>query len=167
MVTPGYTPETLAALCAQEEELVFDRFDASDAWAIGQLLLEAMAHEAKPVAMQVVLDSLPVFYYTPPGTGPINQFWMGKKYNTVCQTQTSSLRAAVELALSHRDPAPWEMDEEHYALCGGGFPIRIRDKGLAGVYCISGLPHLDDHRLLTGVLARYLGIPPREIPVQW
>lgn len=165
MVNPGYTAETLAALCAQEEELVFDHFDASDAKAIGNLLLEAMAQEVKPVAMQAVLNGFTVFSYFPPETGAINEFWMGKKYNTVCKTLTSSLRAVVELTLSGRRPAPWELDEDHYALCGGGFPIQVRGKGVVGVYCISGLPHLDDHRLLTGVLARYLGIPPRPLPL--
>lgn len=166
MVNPGYTTETLEALCLQEEELVFEKFDAVDAWAIGELLRTAMAQEVKPVAMRAVLEGFTVFSYYPPATGAVNEFWMGKKYNTVCRTGTSSLRAAVELILSDRSPAPWEQDEEHFALCGGGFPIRVRGKGIVGVYCISGLPHLDDHRLLTNVMAQYLGISSRRIPME-
>lgn len=165
-MSPVYTAAALAALCAQEQELVFEKFDAADAWAVGGLLQEAMAHEAKPVAMQAVLDGFTVFRYFPPGTGEANEFWMGKKYNTVCRAQASSLRAAVELELSRQPPAAWQEDEQHYALCGGGFPIRVRGKGLVGAYCISGLPHLDDHRLLTAALARYLGLPPRTVPAE-
>lgn len=165
-MSPVYTPATLAALCAQEQELVFEKFDAADAWAIGALLRQAMAREAKPVAMQAVLDGFTVFRYFPPGTGANNEFWMGKKYNTVRLAGTSSLRAAVELELSRRPPAAWQADEQHCALCGGGFPIRVRDRGLVGAWCISGLPHLDDHRLLTTVLARYLGLKPRPVPVE-
>ena len=165
MVNPGYRPETLEALRRQEEELVFKKFDAADAWEIGERLRAAMARERKPVAMQAVLDGFPVFRYFPPATGPVNEFWMEKKYNTVCRTGASSLRAAVELVLSGREPAHWELDETHYALCGGGFPIRVLGKGVVGAYCVSGLPHLDDHRLLTGVLAQYLGIAGRIIPV--
>lgn len=160
-----YTDETLRQLCVQEDELVFDRFDERDAWDVGRLLIEAVRREPKPIAMQAVLDGFPVFRYFLPGTGPNNAFWMDKKYNTVHRTGTSSLRAAVELELSGLPPAPWQRDEERYALCGGGFPIRVRGRGVVGAYCISGLPHLDDHRVLTATLARHLGLDPGALAV--
>ena len=164
MVNPAYTAEMLEILRLQETELVFEKFDAADAWEIARLLCQAMSGEPKSVAMQAVLDGFTVLRYYPPATGPINEFWMGKKYNTVSRTGTSSLRAAAELALSDREPVPWELDEEHFALCGGGFPIYVRGKGMVGVYCVSGLPHLEDHRLLTAAISQYLRIPQRHLP---
>lgn len=164
MVNPAYTAEMLEILRLQEAELVFEKFDAADAWEIARLLCQAMSGEPKPVAMQAVLDGFTVLRYYPPATGPINEFWMGKKYNTVSRTGTSSLRAAAELALSGRKPVSWELDEEHFALCGGGFPIYVRGKGMVGVYCVSGLPHLEDHRLLTTAISQYLRIPQRHLP---
>lgn len=164
MVNPAYTAEMLEVLRLQETELVFEKFDAADAWEIARLLCQAMSKAPKPVAMQAVLDGFTVLRYYPPTTGPVNEFWMGKKYNTVSRTGTSSLRAAAELALSGRAPAPWELDEEHFALCGGGFPIYVRRKGMVGVYCISGLPHLEDHQLLTAAISQYLRIPQRRLP---
>lgn len=164
MVNPAYTAEMLEVLRLQEAELVFEKFDAADAWEIARLLCQAMSGEPKPVALQAVLDGFTVLRYYPPATGPINEFWMGKKYNTVSRTGTSSLRAAAELALSGREPVSWELDEERFALCGGGFPIYVRGKGMVGVYCVSGLPHLEDHRLLTTAISQYLRIPQRHLP---
>lgn len=46
------------------------------------------------------------------------------------------------------------------AFCGGGFPIVVNGV-LRGAAIVSGRPHLEDHDLLTGVLAAFLG---RDIP---
>ena len=80
---------------------------------------------------------------------------MDKKYATVKRTHHSSLLAAAEreLASSRED---WQCDEEHYAFCGGGFPIVV-DGQFRGAAIVSGLPHLDDHRCLTETIAAYLG----------
>ena len=145
---------------------MIEAFDAADAWGIAALLIEAAKKEPKPIAMQAVLDGFDILRYFMPGTGAKNAFWMTKKYNTVCKAGVSSLTAAVEKALSQCTPADWQCDEDQYALCGGGFPIRIRSQGIVGVYCISGLPHLDDHRVLTTALAQYLGKPSRIVPVE-
>ena len=164
MVNPSETTEMLEVLWLQETELVFEKFDAADAWGIARLLCQAMSREPKPVAMQAVLDGFTILRYYPPATGPINEFWIEKKYNTVSRTGTPSLHAAAELTLSGREPAPWELDDKHFALCGGGFPIYVRGKGMVGVYCVSGLSHLEDHRLLTTAISQYLHIPQRHLP---
>lgn len=161
-----YTDGTLRVLRAQERELVFEAFDAADAWGIAALLIEAAQKESRPIALQAVLDGFDILRYFMPGTGAKNAFWMAKKYNTVCKTGVSSLATAVEQALSQHPPTGWQCDGDRYALCGGGFPIRIRGQGIVGVYCISGLPHLEDHRVLTTVLAQYLGKPPSIVPVE-
>lgn len=158
-----YTQETLHFLLAQEDDLIFNHFDENDALEIGRLLIAAAKSAPKPIAMQAVINGFPVFRFFLPGTGCKNEFWMRKKYNTVCKTGHSSLMAAVELELSGQPPRLWQCDEEYYALCGGGFPIRVRGKGIIGVYCVSGLPHQDDHRILTSALAQHLHVPPRAV----
>ena len=99
MVNPSYTTEMLEVLWLQETELVFEKFDAADAWEIARLLCQAMSREPKPVAMQAVLDGFTILRYYPPATGPINEFWIEKKYNTVSRTGTSSLRNSCRSAL--------------------------------------------------------------------
>lgn len=163
-----YTQGTLDILRAQEEDLIFDHFDENDALEIGRLLIDTAKSEPKPIAMQAMINNFPVFRFFLPGTGRKNEFWIVKKYNTVYKTGHSSLMATVELELSRKPPELWQRDEEHYALCGGGFPIRVRGEGIIGAYCVSGLPHQDDHRILTSALAKYLNVAPRVVNIsQW
>ena len=62
-------------------------------------------------------------------------------------------RAAVEREL-YGAKAPWQHDEEHYAFCGGGFPLYVNSE-FRGAAIISGLPHLKDHALLCETVKAY------------
>ena len=150
-----YTPAFLEALQQLEETLQFPSFDLEDAYALGTRLREAGTREPEPIAVRIVLDDLIVYQSFLPGTGNDNNWWMDKKYATVKRTHHASLRAAAEreLAGSLED---WQTDEEHYAFCGGGFPIVVNGE-FRGAAIVSGLPHLDDHRCLTETIAAYLG----------
>ena len=149
-----YTQEFLQTLIQQEAELRFSSFDYEDAYALGTMLREAGKKEPQPIAVRVVLDDLMVYQSFLPGTGLNNSQWMDRKYATVCQTQHSSLRAAVERELLGVQE-PWQEDEVRFAFCGGGFPL-IVDGQFRGAVIVSGLPHLEDHRCLTDTLAAYL-----------
>jgi uncharacterized protein (UPF0303 family) len=46
--------------------------------------------------------------------------------------------------------------EEEYAIHGGGLPINVKGKGLAGILLISGLPQIADHLLGIETLTEYL-----------
>ena len=41
------------------------------------------------------------------------------------------------------------LSEQEYAAAGGGFPIFVRETGCVGAVVVSGLPQLEDHRLVT------------------
>ena len=43
------------------------------------------------------------------------------------------------------------------ACCGGGFPLTVKNAGVIGTICVSGLPHLEDHKLIVDALEQYLG----------
>ena len=88
-----------------------------------------------------------------PGTDATNNNWMDKKQRTVQLTGTTSLRAAVEREL-YGAKAPWQHDEEHYAFCGGGFPLYVNSE-FRGAAIISGFPHLKDHALLCETVKAY------------
>lgn len=50
------------------------------------------------------------------------------------------------------------MPEEKYACCGGGFPLYVKNAGVIGTVCVSGLPHMLDHKLVADTLREYLGM---------
>ena len=149
-----YTQEFYETLKQQEADLRFSSFDLEDAYALGTMLREAGKREPEPIAVRIVLDDLIVYQSFLPGTGLSNSQWMDRKYATVCHSRHSSLLAAVDRELNGiREP--WQSDEEQFAFCGGGFPLVVNGQ-FRGAAIVSGLPHLDDHRCLTQVIADYL-----------
>ena len=157
-----YTMEFLENLKQAEELLQFKTFDYEDAYRIGTMLRQTGLACTQPVAVRVVLDGLIVYQSFPVGTTAENNSWMNRKYATVMQSGTSSLRALAERELFGVKEA-WQSDEENHAFCGGGFPIVV-DGVFRGVAIVSGLPHLEDHAILTRVLGAYLGRNAPELP---
>ena len=39
---------------------------------------------------------------------------------------------------------------------GGAVPIRLKDSGMIGTVCVSGLAHPDDHRFVIDAMKAYL-----------
>jgi uncharacterized protein (UPF0303 family) len=48
------------------------------------------------------------------------------------------------------------LSEQDYAAAGGGFPIFVRNTGCVGAVVVSGLPQLEDHRLVTDAIREIL-----------
>ena len=134
-----YDEALLKELTELENTVRFDSFDFNDAYALGSALRAAGEKAPKPIAVRIVLDGMILYQSFLPGTDATNNNWMDKKQRTVQLTGTTSLRAAVEREL-YGAKAPWQHDEEHYAFCGGGFPLYVNGE-FRGAAIISGLPH--------------------------
>jgi len=52
--------------------------------------------------------------------------------------------------------AKFELSAEQYAAHGGAFPLTVRNVGPVGVVTVSGLPQVQDHRLVVMVLREFL-----------
>jgi uncharacterized protein (UPF0303 family) len=48
------------------------------------------------------------------------------------------------------------LDPDTYAAHGGSFPVHVEDVGVVGAVTVSGLPQLEDHRLVVEALERFL-----------
>ncbi|MDD4011587.1 MAG: heme-binding protein [Sphaerochaetaceae bacterium] len=148
-----YDAAYLDTIMQQEKELQFDSFDLDDAFKLGNMLVDFSRKAPKALAVRIVLDDLIAFQVLIPGTSARNVWWMDKKRATVEKTHTSSLRAAVEKEVLGRSE-DWMNDEEHYALCGGGFPLTVNGS-YRGAVIVSGLPHLEDHACLVQTIRRF------------
>ena len=148
-----YDEKLLEELKNLEAEIQFPSFDVDNAYALGTALREAGKKAPKPISVRIVLDGMIVYQSFLPGTNESNYNWMDKKQRTVEKCHTCSLRAAVEREL-YGVKEDWQNDETNYAFCGGGFPIFV-DGEFKGAAIISGLPHLEDHRLLTQTVKEY------------
>lgn len=143
--------------CEKQEELYqFDRFTRGDALRLGLKLNENAQEYPDPVAIEITLNGLAVFCYFPEGTTADNALWLRRKRASVDLMQMSSLHFAAWLEANSETLETRKLDPREYAACGGGFPILLRGTGAVGSICVSGLPHLDDHRLIVDTLAEFL-----------
>jgi uncharacterized protein (UPF0303 family) len=151
------THPTLDELASEEAALQFDRFSLDDAWAIGNALREGALACSGAVAIEIALRDHPLFYSTTPGADTSNGSWIRRKRNTVLALGTSTLVVGMKLAKAGQTL------EERYGLApadhasdGGGYPLRLRSLGVIGAITVSGMPSLEDHRLVTDVLRSFL-----------
>ena len=146
----------------QEELLQFDSFNNEDAWKLGNIMVEEIHRRGIDLSVCIrKINGNIVFQYATDGTNLNNQNWMRRKFNTVTYMECSSLLATVNSHLSGEVVVTHGLSETDYKLCGGGFPIRIKNSGLVMVATVSNLPHEQDHDFIVSCIAKYLA---KEIP---
>lgn len=150
-----YTQAFLDARVNEEKRYVFERFTRDDAKMLGDMLYETSLDYERPVAIEITVNGLCVYRFFPEGTSLHNEVWLRAKEKTVHRMGMSSLRLAAQLALKHSAPEDEKLDNVTYCACGGGFPLVLRNGGLVGSICVSGLPHLQDHQVIIDTLKKY------------
>jgi uncharacterized protein (UPF0303 family) len=145
--------ELIAEIERQERELVFDRFDETDAWRLGSLLV-ALA-EGRPVAIDIRRGAQQLFHAALPGAVADNDRWIERKVRVVERFGVSSFLYGRRLARDDKELNPgMGLDPAEYAAHGGAFPVRIRNVGVVAVVTVSGLPQAEDHALVVEALTR-------------
>jgi uncharacterized protein (UPF0303 family) len=151
------TDPTLDELASEEAALQFDRFSLDDAWMIGNALREGALARSGAVAIEIALHDRPLFYTTSLGADTSNGNWVRRKRNTVLALGTSTLVVGMKLAKAGQTlEERYGLSPAEHAADGGGFPLRLRSLGVIGAITVSGMPSLDDHRLVTDVLRSFL-----------
>jgi uncharacterized protein (UPF0303 family) len=148
---------SLEALLADEEELQLSSFTLDDAWALGSLLRSTAAERGLPIAIDVRRGAQQVFHAALPGSSADNDDWIRRKIRVVERFGHSSLavgqqwrdRGSSFEAASGLDPA-------RYAAAGGCFPVLVTSVGPVGTVAVSGLPQVEDHRLVVSVIRAHL-----------
>jgi uncharacterized protein (UPF0303 family) len=149
--------ELLDELEAQESRLVFERFDEDTAWDLGVALREA-AHSARlPVAISIRRNGQRLFHAALPGSSADNDGWLARKSAVVDRYGRSSLRVGEQFRVDGGSfDADSRLDVSLFAAHGGAFPLLVRGTGCIGTVAVSGLPQLEDHRLVVEALERLL-----------
>lgn len=150
--------DDIAKIAEQERLLVFKQFDAAVAWELGSMLKDVAQQRSLPVAIDISLIAMPMFYVAMPGATPDNVRWIRRKRNVVFHFLKSSYAIGRKLA---RDEATLEakfsLADVDYAPHGGSFPITVDGAGLIGAVTVSGLPQREDHNVVVAALAAMLG----------
>lgn len=152
--------ELLEELTRQEERLVFESFHEHTAWALGVALRDAALVADLPVAISVRRNGQRLFHAALPGASADNDGWLERKCAVVDRYGRSSLRVGEQFRVAGGSfEASSRLDPSVYAAHGGAFPILLKGTGCIGTVAVSGLPQLDDHRLVVQVLEAFLALP--------
>ena len=149
---------SLAELAAEEEELQFPGFTNDDAWDLGAALVAAARRDGAPVAVDVSRHGHQLFHASLPGTSPDNDSWIQRKTRVVQRFGHSSLhvrQASIERGTTFEEE--FGLDPALYAAHGGAFPVVVRSVGPVGAVVVSGLPQLEDHRMVVAAIRAHLG----------
>ena len=149
---------SVAELAAEEDDLQFASFTNDDAWELGTALVEGARRQGAPVAIDISRNSHTLFHVALTGATPDNDSWIARKQRVVQRFGHSTLymrQAFVERGTTFEEALG--LDPQRYAAHGGGFPVVVRSVGPVGVVVVSGLPQLEDHRMVVAALRAHLG----------
>lgn len=150
----------LEALIAQVEgevaELQFTRFTNDDAVALGQLLVQLGVGRNLPIAIGISKPNHILFRAALDGATPDNDYWLDAKSRTAARYLVPSLLVGLR---ARRNGGRIEdnpmVDAGTHAAHGGSFPLYIRGVGPVATVTVSGLPQLQDHKLVVEALRTF------------
>ena len=149
---------SLTDLLAEEDELQFTSFTNDDAWELGCALVATARERRLPVAVSVVRNGHRLFLAALTGATPDNEEWIRRKERVVARFGHSSLavrQASVERGTTFEEE--FGLDPQRYAAHGGCVPVLVRSVGPVATVTVSGLPQVEDHRLVVAALRARLG----------
>ncbi|MFF8522073.1 heme-degrading domain-containing protein [Streptomyces werraensis] len=160
MTSPKQSPEptpTVEELEAQERRLVLRQFTHDDAWALGSLLVDLARERQAPVAIDIHRAGQQLFHAALPGSTPDNDAWIARKRRVVERYGSASYLVGARFrAKGTTFEESSRLAPDMYAAHGGSFPITVEGVGVVGAVTVSGLPQLQDHRLVVEALELFL-----------
>jgi uncharacterized protein (UPF0303 family) len=149
----------VALLRKQEQQAQFQSFSEEIAFDLGSVVYGIARGKRAPVVINIRTSDRALFHAAMPGATPDNDEWVRRKSNVVLRYHVSSLQFGDSLALKDRVINPdMGIDMMNFAGHGGSFPIRVKKAGVVAAITVSGLPQLDDHRMIIDALDQYLKI---------
>jgi len=149
--------DLLPVLLGQEERLIFPAFDHDTAWRLVTAIRERAVADALPVAIEIRRNGQRLFHTALPGSSADNDAWLARKAAVVDRYGHSSYFIGCQYRSRggsfDRDS---RLDVNLYAAHGGAFPLIVAGAGVIGTVAVSGLPQVDDHRVVVEELERFL-----------
>ncbi len=142
---------------AEAAELVFPAFDEAAAVRLGLHLLDLARAESLPVVIDIRTPDRTLFHAALPGSAPLNDLWARRKSSTALKFHEASLLVGTRHRERGESLAKHGLDTADHADHGGAVPIRVRAVGVVAVATVSGLPQVEDHRLVVRAIRALLG----------
>lgn len=149
--------ETLLRQVAQDErDVVLAGFHAGNAWELGCLMVQRAREQGRKLAISIEVNGQKLFYYAFEGTHLNHESAVARKSRVAHVFRCCSLQVFYELQAGGGSIADRGRDPKDYLALGGAVPIRLKDSGVIGTVCVSGLAHPDDHRFVIEAMKAYI-----------
>ncbi|MDB5664124.1 heme-binding protein [Cypionkella sp.] len=145
---------TVAALETEYATLIFAHFAETEAWALGQKLVDLAG--TAPVVINIRSADRMLFHAALPGSAPLNDVWARRKSNTALLFQLPSFLVGLRHKANGCSLAGHGLSEADYAEHGGAVPIQVVGVGVVACATVSGLPQADDHALVVAAMQAVL-----------
>lgn len=148
---------TIESLAMEQDELRIESFDYDFVWRLGAAMREKAAAKKLPVIITISHGADVVFSALMPGATADNIDWAARKRAVAWRFHRSSLAMRLEAEKGNFDfNKLYRLPEEDYAASGGGVPLILRNGTIIGAAGVSGLPDIEDHKLVVEVLGNML-----------
>ena len=140
----------------EEIKYEFTHFNADTAYEIGKYCVEYSKIHNLSICIDIYAYSKQLFHYSSDACTRNNDDFLMKKRNAVLYFGHSTKF----LSIKNKNDASvlqtkYGLELGEYCITMGGFPIKIKDSGIVGAICISGLNPEEDHELITIILDWY------------
>lgn len=125
------------------------------ALALGQILVEIARARDLPVVIDIRDAGRCFFHAALPGSAANNDNWARRKSNVALVMGRASLLIGMANAAKGRSLAEDGLDPLTHADHGGAVPLRVGG-AMVAVATVSGLPQVEDHRLVVEALKRLI-----------
>ena len=142
---------------AEAAALVLDAFDEARALRLGRILVDLGLAEALPVVIDIRTSDRTLFHAALPGSTPMNDLWARRKSATALRFHLPSLQVGLRNRAKGQTLADEGLSEADHADHGGAVPIRVAGVGVVAVATVSGLPQVEDHKLVVRAMEALLG----------
>ena len=133
---------------AEAADLILPEFTEASALRLGQILFDLAQPAGLPVVINIRTADRVLFHAALPGSTPLNDLWARRKSNTALMFQLPSLLVAARNKARDEPLERHGLSSADYADSGGAVPIRVRGAGMVAVATVSGLPQVEDHKLV-------------------
>jgi uncharacterized protein (UPF0303 family) len=147
----------LAQLKEEEESLQFDAINKTIAVDLGLFMVQEARAQQKPFVIDIMLNGQQLFHCAMPGTEIDHDHWIQRKVKMVHRTGHSSYYTGTSLKIHNVAlEDAYFLQRSEYAPYGGGFPLILRNCGMIGSICTSGMSEVEDHEFLIACLRKFL-----------
>jgi uncharacterized protein (UPF0303 family) len=138
----------VAELEAEAKGLVMAAFGEAEALALGRILTDMALAEGLPVVIDIRTPDRTLFHAGLPGSAPLNDLWARRKSAVALTFHEASLLVGARHREKGETLAKHGLDLADHADHGGAVPIRVAGVGVVAVATVSGLPQVEDHKLV-------------------